>query len=202
MNKQWYSAAQLAAMKLPGLPGSEPGVRGRAQSENWTSRQVSCKGGKNGLRTEYQPPKAVLMLISEQRVTQEIAEIDATVEAKLPAAKSVTNGELALPGSTAPLNDKQKSCELARTKIVNFIREYAGSAEKAISFLNTEYTNGNLNSILRLAYENAWDKKRADSQITLSTYNKWVKCFKTSGSYAPLRVHPLSRWAFSASRGV
>ena len=70
MKTQWYSAAQLAEMKLPGLPGSERGMIDRARKENWTSRQVPGKGGKNGLRTEYQPPKAVLDLIKHKRMEE------------------------------------------------------------------------------------------------------------------------------------
>jgi len=53
MNSHWHTAAQLAAMKLPGLPISEPGVHIRAAKEGWKARQVKCKGGKGGMRTEY-----------------------------------------------------------------------------------------------------------------------------------------------------
>lgn len=63
MSSPWYSAAQLAAMKLPGLPANERRMRDRVNKEKWASRQVPSKGGKSGMRTEYQPPKAVLKMI-------------------------------------------------------------------------------------------------------------------------------------------
>lgn len=63
MKTNWYSAGQLAAIKLPGLPTSERRMGDRAKSENWPSRQVPCKGGKHGIKTEYLPPVAIRKLM-------------------------------------------------------------------------------------------------------------------------------------------
>lgn len=49
----WYGADEFAAMKLPGLPTSGPGIRRRAQNEKWVSRPVKGQGGKKGIKTEY-----------------------------------------------------------------------------------------------------------------------------------------------------
>lgn len=68
--KTHYSSAELAAMKLPGLPGSERNMRARAQAENWASRQVPGKGGKGGMRIEYAPPKAIMELIRAGELEQ------------------------------------------------------------------------------------------------------------------------------------
>lgn len=38
---------------------------------------------------------------------------------------------------------------------------------------------------MRWAYEHCWHKKRTDSKLTRSTYNKWIKNFKKRGHYAP-----------------
>lgn len=183
MNSHWYSAAQLAAMKLPGLPGSERNMRIHAQAKGYATRQVPSKGGKGGMRTEYQPPKAVLRAIQEQKATEAIAVIA--------PAPSVSAGQAvpAVQGQPIELDDAQRKCERAREKIAEFVSGYAGSVEKALGFLNAEYVAGRLNDALLLAYENAWDKKRADSKITRSTYNKWLKSFNKRGSYAPLKVH-------------
>lgn len=54
----WYSAGQLAKMKLPGLPGSERGMTRRVCKDGWLSRQVKAKGGKQGIKTEYFVPAA------------------------------------------------------------------------------------------------------------------------------------------------
>ena len=187
MSSHWYSAAQLAEMKLPGLPGSERGMIDRARKENWTSRQVSGKGGKSGLRTEYHPPKAVLDLISEQRVTQEVAVIDAGIDAKLPAVKTGTVCEV-VPFSEIPTDEHQRICDRSREKIVNFINGYNGSVEKAIGFLNEEYAAGRLNSVMRLAYEKSWDKPRNKLKISRKTYYNWLDSKAKRGSYAPLKI--------------
>jgi len=70
MNAHWYSAAELAAMKLAGLPASERRMRDRAVNDHWPSRQVPGKGGKGGVRMEYQPPKAVLEVVIKHLLTQ------------------------------------------------------------------------------------------------------------------------------------
>jgi len=36
----WYSASQLAAMALPGMPGTARGVQIRAESENWLAPEL------------------------------------------------------------------------------------------------------------------------------------------------------------------
>jgi len=63
--KTWFSAGEIASMKLLGMPISMPGVRLRAQTDSWDSRQAHCKGGKGGMRTEYHPPADVMGLIHD-----------------------------------------------------------------------------------------------------------------------------------------
>lgn len=74
--KTHYSAAELAAMELPGLPVSEPGIRIRAGTNNWSSREVTCKGGKGGKRTEY----AVASLPKEVREAIQAHQLDAILK--------------------------------------------------------------------------------------------------------------------------
>jgi transposase InsO family protein len=61
--KTHYSCAELAALRLPGYPGSERRFRDLVEREGWAFREVSTQGGKNGIRREYQPPAAVMKLI-------------------------------------------------------------------------------------------------------------------------------------------
>jgi len=42
---EWYSAAELAALALPGIPGGERGIQLRAKKENWAGR-TNVAGGK------------------------------------------------------------------------------------------------------------------------------------------------------------
>lgn len=60
--KHWYSALELAEMKLSGLPGTKRNVQERIAKENWPSRKREGKGGG----FEYMPPKAVMKLINEK----------------------------------------------------------------------------------------------------------------------------------------
>jgi len=39
MKLRWYTARELAEMRLPGMPGSERGVQIRAKRESWTGRK-------------------------------------------------------------------------------------------------------------------------------------------------------------------
>ncbi|MGE4406082.1 DNA-binding protein [Pseudomonas sp.] len=42
---EWFTASDLAALKLPGMPGSDRGVQLKAERENWASRPRQGRGG-------------------------------------------------------------------------------------------------------------------------------------------------------------
>ena len=52
MSRTHFSAAELAAMKLPGLPASEQNMRTRAEREGWSFIEKPARG-KNGTRREF-----------------------------------------------------------------------------------------------------------------------------------------------------
>ena len=87
-----------------------------------------------------------------------------------------------------PLNDKQKEIHRSIKNIVRFVNGYAGSVDSALASLNADYAAQRLTVALTYAYEHCWDKKRADSQLTRSTYNKWLKRYKKQGNYAPIKI--------------
>lgn len=65
-NKIWFSAGELALLGerfVAGLPGTMRGCTRMAQRKKWVLREVKGSGGPGGIRTEYQPPAAVLELI-------------------------------------------------------------------------------------------------------------------------------------------
>lgn len=74
ITKTHYSCAELAQMKLPGLPASERRMHDRVKKEKWESRTVVGKGGKGGMRTEYKPPKAIMELIFRATLSQQLKE--------------------------------------------------------------------------------------------------------------------------------
>lgn len=186
--KTHYSSAELAAMKLPGLPTSERRMRDRLQSMGVASRQVECKGGKGGMRTEYQPPKAVLRLIQEHHATTAELALPAVATAQPPAVQ--TPALPCLPAlNLADFNAAQRECDTARRRLVEFVCDYHGAAQAAVSFLNAERAAGRLAPALQWAFEHAWDKPRGEV-LSRSTLNKWIKRHAQTGCYAPLRVLP------------
>lgn len=43
--KEWYAAAELAALALPGLPAGRAAITRMATREGWTMEKVRCQGG-------------------------------------------------------------------------------------------------------------------------------------------------------------
>lgn len=180
--KTHYSAAELAAMRLPMLPSSEPRMRIRANKEAWASRQVPGKGGKGGMRTEY----AVSSLPKDVQVA--ILNLHA---APLPAPTEITPAP-ALPVpvnaiSLSELPESYRECNEARARIVDFVRKYPGSTAAAISYLNANRVMGTLPNGMEWAFSHAWNKPRGNA-LTLDTLNKWISIRKSRGSYAPAKI--------------
>lgn len=61
----WHAPKDLAKLRSRDLPKSVKGIRERAQREGWESRRVRGRGGRDGMRTEYQPPADVQQQIDE-----------------------------------------------------------------------------------------------------------------------------------------
>ncbi|MFZ3000654.1 MAG: transposase, partial [Undibacterium umbellatum] len=79
--KAQYTAAELAGMKLPGLPGTVANVILLAARDSWKFVELS---GRGGIRREYTPPAEVMETI-RQVATKQLA---ATLPAKaLPTVK-------------------------------------------------------------------------------------------------------------------
>jgi len=264
--KTHYSAAELAAMKLPGLPTSERRINDRARKEGWTSRQVPGKGGKGGMRTEYavsslspEVRNAILMQCFDKEQHHEITAntgsvdtsrsngaaldgrklnvdhgvgdvgvrgMDATTTRQRSKKKNSNGGLLRTGGAggsddergetrvdadrihggaggvvvvdgmdathcrpynRSHLNNAQLDCEKARANIIIAIRDFDGSLEQAIKYLNAERAVGRLSEALVWSFARAWDKPRATSQLNRTTYHNWLRNKKTRGSYAPIK---------------
>jgi len=57
--KTHYSAAELASMKLPGLPGTQQNVKARAKKEEWESRPRAGFGGGHEYAITSLPLEAI-----------------------------------------------------------------------------------------------------------------------------------------------
>lgn len=176
--KTHYSAAALAARKLPGLPGTERNIRAMADREGWDFHEVAARGGKLGKRREYAYlalPEAARLLLAEDAAG---AGLPAVVE---PCAVAVR-----LPQVDQPLKGTQLDAEIARDRITKFIADFDGTNERAIDHLNVGFHTQTLSGPLTWAMKHAWSKRRADCRLTRHTLAKWQGNKKKRGRSAPL----------------
>lgn len=139
--KNFYSCAELAEMKLDGLPTSKPGIKLRAESESWPKREVASKGGRGGVRTEYQPPKKVMDLIKQHSLGQAVEAV------KQPLIATQNSTELTLAKvNVTELKDWQRNTAEARAAICQEVKRLAevGGTDRAIMRLVELAANDNL----------------------------------------------------------
>jgi len=80
MNKSHFTASELAAMALPGLPATKKGVILLAGRAGWSFEEVN---GHGGIRRQYSPPASVLAQIRVHAASRLVAT---SVPAAAPAA--------------------------------------------------------------------------------------------------------------------
>lgn len=84
-------------------------------------------------------------------------------------------------------NQKQLDVHRARQNLIDYLRGGKGPMSKRIAALNAGYHNGILSATLTWSFEHAWEKRRANTQLTAKTYENWCKDFAARGHYAPLK---------------
>lgn len=166
-------------MKLPGLPASERGMRDRVKNDCWLSRQVSGSGGKNGLRTEYQPPASIIAQIKEltlKKLASQSADI-APIQKELEAAKEL----LVNPGS---LKNWQRDVATARLTICAEIRRLAaaGGTERAIQTIIDLAARGALRPELQNLVPVANAKAGMNRALSRTTIYRWLRETVIGGS--------------------
>ncbi|SMF41970.1 Mu DNA-binding domain-containing protein [Tistlia consotensis] len=97
--KEWFSAAELAALGLPGLPATRQGINRAARQRGWRFREVPAR---SGFRCEYHVttlPAAAFDDLVKRIVTErrQVAPIAGTAPS-LPAGPAVAPA----PSRTAP----------------------------------------------------------------------------------------------------
>lgn len=70
--KTHYSAAELVAMQLTGIPTSKVGIRDRAERECWPVHNVT---GIGGTRKQYMPPACIMAQIRAKAAAQLAAAV-------------------------------------------------------------------------------------------------------------------------------
>lgn len=84
--EQWFSADDLAALRVPGLPGTGKSIREKAQAEGWRYREVPGRGGRGGVKREYAPSAEVLELVKLRLLAKSFESYRQTVGAGEPLA--------------------------------------------------------------------------------------------------------------------
>ena len=178
MIKQWYSAAELAEMKIPGFPTSERRARDRAERDEWISKQVPGKGGRTGLRTEFQPSAEVMAIIKQRALHTMVQSVPAKVQSKT-ADLTVQNTVLTVlkaPVSTE-LKDWQRQVGEARAAICAEVRRLAsvGGTERAIRTVIDMAAQGTLPEHLQQLVLVANAKAGQSRALSRTSIFRWLK---------------------------
>ena len=198
--KTQFSAVELLAMSLPGLPSSEKGLRLRADRESWSFSEVPGKGGRNGTRREY----LLSGLPVDLRQAIQKTALDAAVEGAASVVARHDATALKPTGEAQPmklsatpvvpfsdLTDKQRLERDARTGVLAAVRRLQSASsctqEAALTTLLTSARAGRLDEatdrLLRLARD---PRGRAgDGYPSVRTLKRWL----TAADLAPKTTH-------------
>lgn len=171
--KTYYSCAELAEMKLDGLPTSKPGIKIRAESDGWLSREVAAKGGRGGVKTEYQPPKAIMDLIRS-------SQLDTAITVKTSLKPQTQSTELTVKAvDTTQLKDWQRSTAEARAAICQEVKRLAtlGGTDRAVMKLVDMAANSELPDHLQqlVTVANARSGKEGKRTLSRRSIYRWLQ---------------------------
>ncbi|MBF0247147.1 MAG: hypothetical protein HQL36_03615 [Alphaproteobacteria bacterium] len=84
--KDWFNAAELSAMALPGLPGTERGILDRAEREGWHTRKNMAGGAlarkRSGRGGGVEFHYTVLPTKAQAKIAAELAPVKADLAAE------------------------------------------------------------------------------------------------------------------------
>lgn len=185
--KTHYSAAELACLSLPSLPGSKRGIEKLSSRQAWSFREVAGRGGRTGTRKEYAvaalPAPARQALLEQKLATPTASSSPASSAAgALPAAPtSPTLAGLLIPQACTDLTDDQRLERDSRAGVVAAIRRFqveAGcSQEAAMQTLLALAASGRADPIIVRSLQLARDgrgRKGANSLPSIRTLKRWL----------------------------
>lgn len=195
ITKSHYSAAELAELRLPGLPSTERNIRAAAERGGWASVSVPSRG-RAGSRAEYAvtslPEVARRALLARAVAAPVTSAVTAAPDLPPPAAVSSSAPAGVLPAgaqlarapavlfSDADLTDRQRLERDARSGVLDAVRRLQGdtgcSQEAALTTLLTSARAGRLephiDRLLRLARD---PRGRAgDGYPSVRTLKRWL----------------------------
>jgi putative transposase len=199
--KTHYTAAELAEMKLPGLPTSKRRIYDRACRDGWAARQVPAKGGKGGMRTEYAVaslPKEVRESILHHKI-KTVSPSGVVTAISAPEPGAVTT--VAAPTyPIAPLDPehctaRQREEKLARHTVLRKLDELMHasgcSKEVAMATMLTMARTGTLGEALCSTLRMARDPRgrKGDEYPSVRSLKRWIAKDK-AGDLMPRVAQP------------
>ena len=166
--KTHFSAVELGAMTLPGIPGTSRGIEKMAQRSGWQYQEVAARGGRTGTRREY----ALASLPEAAR--------QAVLERNLPALITQTTAPIIVQ-SAADLTDRQRLARDARSGVLQAIRRFQSetgcSQEAAMQTLLTLAASGRAEPIIVRSLQLARDgrgRKTDHGLPSIRTLKRWL----------------------------
>lgn len=166
--KTHYSCAELAEMKLTGLPTDPKNMRDKANREGWIGQKRTGRGGGY----EYQPPAAIMALIKEQLLK--------TMVQSTPVLPAITNQSTDLtvkPINPGSLKDWQREIAQARSAICMEVKRLAtvSGTERAIQTVIDLAEREGLPPQLQRLVPIANAKAGTARMLSRTTLYRWLK---------------------------
>lgn len=165
--KTHYSCAELAEMKLSGMPTDPKSMRAKAVREGWAGRSREGRGGGY----EYQPPAKIMALIREHTLNKMVAEAGEIEPIKQELVE--IKDHLVNPGH---LKDWQREIGQARLAICREVQrmEKAVGKEKAVREIIKLAENRKLPERLQQAADIANAKKGEKRALSRTSIYRWL----------------------------
>lgn len=190
MKTHYYSAQELAAMKLPGMPVSKKGMIDLASRKKWAFKNRTGRGGGY----EYAPPKAILELIRTAELnkiisatpnvaiaTPDVAEVTAIAVPATAMAVIHPGGLTRKARKDADLTDTdraQRDAALILCRAIDGARSAADcSARAAMLELSARITNGIAHPELVEAARVSYARPRASGQTEAALFSRLTKMY-------------------------
>lgn len=178
--KSHYAASELASMNLPGLPGTEQGVKLRAKAIGWASRKRAARGG--GLEYDLDSLPVETQAEIRRRATASLIAAPAPVK---PASIVLREQQLQLVDTDAQRlrADARKGILSALDRIMVQCRV---SREAAMNALLTQARMGTLDDHLAAMLRASKDERgrKGDEFPSIRTLKRYLGLAK-QGSLAP-----------------
>lgn len=193
--KTHYSAAELAALKLPDLPGTTQKIGAKAKAENWAVQPRTGRGGgvEYALTSLPKTAQAALQkqqanaLLAQPKAADEVARLTALATTPLPSEqrKAVREQQLALTLVTVEnLTDAQRQAAEARCALCAEVLAIARVLKRqaAAEHVAEAARNRALAPVLQQLVDRANAKSNADRCVSGRTLLRWLSVYELNPS--------------------